>query len=326
MPGNQDPIGIAGHVGRSSLNFALVDGEGRVMADTIRGFGQEEQPTVSGGISTFLREVGMTGRSVRAALAVAGVARGDAISITNSPWFVSRSGLGAMLGHPPIILNDFAARAWALTGPSGMVLNTMPGFVAPAVRSPGVFCLIGIGLELGVAAFVRGPTGLVTVISSEAGATVLPRSDLPEATLRRLSGPGCSIESYTVLSGSGLVRLAGDLRDAGSRSTLVDLSALRAVASAHDKPAQEAVRTFCDLFWNFAINLVLTYGAWDGVILTGELSELLKRQLVEAARVRIARKGSHARLLRETPIGIAAFTQGELAGASMALRAESPVA
>lgn len=272
----------------------------------------------------FLNDAGMTARTTRLSLAVAGVARGDVISITNSRWSVSRTGLSAMLFEPPIILNDFAARAWALTGASGVVLNAFAGSSTPAVREPGMFCLIGIGMELGVAAFVRNPGGLVMVIASEAGASTLSNAKLPDTSLKRLQNIKGFIEAYTLLSGIGLVGLAGDFRNARVPAEELDMQALRAIAGAHDLPTQEAVHLFCDQFWDFAVNLVLSYGAWDGLILTGEVAELLKRQLANAARDRFARGGAHSRLLRNLPLGLATFAHGELAGASMALRAALP--
>lgn len=324
MQSTEETIGVAGHVARDLMSFALVTDQGSIRSDTIRSFRKEEQPTVSGGLSTFLDASGVTGGATRASLAVAGVARGDVISITNSPWFVSRSGLRAMLGEPPIILNDFAARAWALTGAAGVAVSPLSGSAAPTPRGEGTFCLIGLDIELGVAAFVRSSTGQMAVLSSEAGASTLPQADLPDASLTRLKGLGARAEAYTVLSGPGLVRLAGDL---GGRRTIVGvpkMTDVRGVTNARDQPAQEAVRIFCDLFWDFAVNLVLTYGAWDGLILTGEIAELLEAQLAGSARTRFARKGSHARLLRDLPIGLASIPRGELAGASMALRSEMP--
>lgn len=92
-----DPISVVGHVARDSLAFAFVHEGGALDVASIRSFAKEDQPTVSGGLSDFLRAAGTSASPIRCALAVAGVARGDVVSITNSPWFVSRSGLAVML-------------------------------------------------------------------------------------------------------------------------------------------------------------------------------------------------------------------------------------
>ena len=314
--------GVVGHVARDRLAFALVDERGRLDVASIRSFAKEDQPTVSGGLSDFLRNAGQAVVPGRCALAVAGVARGDVVSITNSPWFVSRSGIGAMLRTSPIILNDFAARAWALTSASGLKVEAFPGSRPPALEREGVFCLIGLGLELGVAALIRNATGSMTVVASEAGATILPQPDRSNAAaLDRLRAPDGRLETYKVLSGIGLVRLAQALRGGLGSTANPDIAAIRAVTNGRDAHDREALRVFCDVFWAFAANLTLTYGAWDGVVPTGEVAELLRARLVDTARVGFAHKGPHMRLLQAVPLSFATIAHGELAGAALALNA-----
>lgn len=317
-----NPVGVVGHVARDSLAFAFVDEGGALDVASIRSFAKEDQPTVSGGLSDFLRAAGTSASPKRCALAVAGVARGDVVSITNSPWFVSRSGLAGMLGAPPIILNDFAARAWALADPSKARVETFHGTRAPATQSEGTCCLIGVGLELGVAALIRGPSGVSKVIASEAGASILPSSQsLKSPVLERLHAPGERIEAYKVLSGIGLARLAQAIRAGASAAKVPDLAAIRAVTNGRDAGDREALSVFCEVFWDFAANLTMTFGAWDGLLVTGEVAHMLKARLVDAARLGFARKGPHVRLLQAVPLSFVTVDHGELAGAAMALNA-----
>jgi glucokinase len=317
-----DPDGVVGHVARDRLAFALVDEGGALDVASIRSFAKEDQPTVSGGLSDFLRAAGTSPSLKRCALAVAGVARGDVVSITNSPWFVSRSGLAAMLGAPPIILNDFAARAWALADPSKAKVETFQGARPSMTQSEGSCCLIGIGLELGVAALVRDSSGVSRVIASEAGASILPSSQsLKSPAVERLHGSGDRIEAYKVLSGIGLARLAQAMRGGASPVKVTDLAAVRAVTNGRDASDREALNVFCELFWEFAANLTMTFGAWDGVLVTGEVAHMLRARLIDAARLGFARKGPHMRLLQAVPLSFVTVDHGELAGAAMALNA-----
>jgi glucokinase len=319
-----DPPGVVGHVARDSLAFALVDEGGALDEGSIRSFKKEDQPTVSGGLSDFLRAAGTSLSPKRCALAVAGVARGDVVSITNSPWFVSRSGLASMLGNPPIILNDFAARAWALADRSRAQVETFHGAHLPMLQSEGTRCLIGIGLELGVAALVQGPSGVSKVIASEAGASILPSSQsLKSSVLERLHAPGERIEAYKVLSGIGLARMAQAMRGSSSSGKVPDLTAIRAVTNGRDATDREALKIFCEVFWDFAANLTMTFGAWGGVLVTGEVAHMVKARLVEAARLGFARKGPHVRLLQAVPLSFVRIDHGELAGAALALNAAS---
>lgn len=317
-----DPAGVVGHVARDGLAFALVDEGGALDVASIRSFAKEDQPTVSGGLSDFLRAAGMSPSLKRCALAVAGVARGDVVSITNSPWFVSRSGLAGMLGSPPIILNDFAARAWALADRSKARVETFQGTCAPITLSEGTSCLIGVGLELGVAALIHGPSGVLKVIASEAGASTLPSLQLLKSpVLERLYASGERVEAYKILSGIGLARLAQAMRGGLSPTKVPDLAAIRAVANGRDASDREALRVFCEVFWDFAANLTMTFGAWDGLMVTGEVAHMLKARLIDAARQGFARKGPHVRLLQAVPLSFVTVDHGELAGAAMALNA-----
>ena len=88
------------------------------------------------------------------------------------------------------------------------------------------------------------------MIASEAGASILPSSQSLEApALERLHASGKRIEAYKVLSGIGFARLAQAIRGGASPATVPDLAAIRGVTRGRDASDVEALRVFCEVFW-----------------------------------------------------------------------------
>jgi glucokinase len=87
-----------------------------------------------------------------------------------------------------------------------------------------------------------------------------------------------------------------------------------------DAVANEACELLCEAFWTYAGSLVLTYGAWDGVVVTGALARVLQAHLA-APRMQavFAGTGKYARLLAAVPRTYMAVEHGELFGAAEAL-------
>ncbi|WP_204337484.1 glucokinase, partial [Klebsiella pneumoniae] len=101
-------------------------------------------------------------------LAVAGAARGDLINLTGSRWYISLSGVEAVLRAPPRALNECAANALALTTLPPGAFTALHGPPPRAVEPGGNYVVIGTGTGLGVAALISAGGRLVPV-QSEAG-------------------------------------------------------------------------------------------------------------------------------------------------------------
>lgn len=79
-----DATDVVGHVGRKGLRFALTDEHGVVPSASMRHYGADQGSSVSGSLSAFQRDMGLLGLPPRLGLALAGLARGDVISITQT--------------------------------------------------------------------------------------------------------------------------------------------------------------------------------------------------------------------------------------------------
>ena len=316
-----EPAGVVGHVGRKGLRLALTDEHGDVVPASMRFYDANQGSSVSGGLSAFQRDLAFQRLPQRLAIAVAGLARGDAISITNTRWFVSRSGLQAMLGQPPLILNDFEAEAWALAGNAGTFIPIGSGPVVK-IRQPGTYCVIGITSGLGVSVLTREQTGAVRVLPTEAGHAAFAAGSQSVADLVARIFPGRHpIVAEHLISASGLVAIYHALtamrglpKRAASPEEIVRTAAI-------DNAAREACELMAEAFATYVSSLVLAYGAWDGIVVAGGLAEALAQTLARPqVQMAFAGSGKYARLLAAVPRTLVSMEHGELLGAAEALR------
>lgn len=312
---------VVGDIGKTSARFALTDASGNFVQSSVRTYSSDNHNTISGALMAFKEECGLPVLPGRCALAVAGVPRGDTISITNSRWFISRSGLAAMLKHPPLVINDFAANVWAVSATHQRDLQAV-GAAAPS-NGPGTFVVIGMGAGLGVAAFMRSEDGAVSVMPTEAGHSEFT-DDSPElapyvAALRR-EARGSHAEGLLSLRGLASLRNA-IAADQGQSSRLETGDQVIQAAARGDPHARKATDLFAKSLWRFAGNLTLIYGAWDGVFLTGAMVNALRSVLRQAeSRQRFVIPGPYATMLRNVPAAFLLLDHSELRGAAEAIR------
>jgi glucokinase len=320
---NRSRIAIVADVGRHAVRVGLTDEDGHLDHTTVREYDPAAQPTISTAISAYGAQSGLAALPRRAAIAVSGVPRGDIISVTKSRWILSRSGLTAMFQAPPLILNDFAANAWAMSDAacSGRIepMSSLP--VRP--QQPGTYCIVGIGSGLGVAIMSRDEFGFVSVLPTEGGHIDLMdglAGSHPVLKLLRTGNEPITAES--LFSGRGLLAIhEGICNLRGRAPTCSNLSDLLSQASIRGDPALvETFDFFGRAFWHFAGNLALAYGAWDGVILTGSIAAALKQVLrrPELSRHFVV-EGPYSRQLAQVPKASISFRHAELEGAAVAL-------
>ena len=312
---------MLGNIGRSGVAFALTDADGGFREDSVRSYDADRHTTISAALMAFKEDARLTNLPRRCALAVAGVPRGDTISVTSSRWFISKAGLSAILQRPPLILNDFAAMVWAVSaaGPEEIV---RVGTAAPE-SGPGTFAVLGPGNGLGVAAFIRDEEGRVTVLPTEAGHCELVDDSAEIAPLVAIikdHNRFCSAE--TLLSERGLTALRNAIAQEQESPVRAASGAdvIRAAESG-DPDSLRAVRLFASALWRFAGNIALVYGAWDGIFLTGGIVAALRSTLSsEDSRQSFVVTGPYANLLRKVPCGLLLLEHAALRGAAEAVR------
>lgn len=314
---------LVADVGRTTVRIGLTDRSGHLDQSSVREYDPKVQPTISSSISAFASELALPRLPRRAAIAVSGVPRGETIVITNSRWILSRSGLTAMFQAEPLIINDFAATAWALGSSHLAGRIEAIGALPVQPHRPGTYCIIGIGSGLGVAALSRDRNGLINVVPTEAGHMALmgglPIKPALLDLLQELGAP----PAETLISGPGLQRIHAAVCKLHGASECASLSDLLDPVRRSNPLVGETLEAFAAIFWNFAGNLVLAYGAWDGLIITGSIAAQSKAVLERASlRQHFVIPCPFSNRLCAVPTAIASFRHAELEGAAVALKVD----
>lgn len=323
-----DAGAVLGTIGRKRISFALAAEGGGVQPETIRCYNSEAVGGVTAALIAFQRDLNLPQLPRRSAIAIPGLVRGDAIAITNTRWVVSRSGLHAMLGAPPLILNDFAAEAWALSSNAGVRLkDAFHGAPSEALRQPGCYLVIGITSGLGVAAVHRAQSGAVTVIPTEAGHATFAAATEELAGLTAEMFPGRrAVAVEEVISAPGLLAIYHLLVKRSRSSPRAKTPEAVTGSATTDPVARAACDVLARAFWAYAGNLVTTFGAWDGVFVTGAAGSAIAHSLRSAeAQAMFATSIKHRRVLQSVPRGLVYLEHAELHGLAAALLHEAPL-
>ena len=309
-----------------NVAFAMVPDGAETRLVSVRQFKTSDFPTFTDALQSYTRANQVETGDLPFGLAVAGVARGDIISLANCRWYISVSGIRAFLGREPLIINDFAATAWSLVAVDPRQLKSLGG-VPPRGAAPGrIFLVVGTGAGLGMATLVIRPDGSAVVLESEGGhGSFAPQSEREDkllAWLRTRCGGHVSYER--LVSNQGLQNVYAWLLEQGGRPPSA-MTADQIVAGAlrGDALARQTTDIFAAALGAFLGNGVLTAGAWDGVLLVGGLlRQMLPLLEGPAFRAAFVGKGRMRKALEKVPTSHADGENTSLAGAAAAMMAE----
>ncbi|PSJ39628.1 glucokinase [Sphingomonas deserti] len=309
-----------------NVAFALTQGKERVRIEEVRRFPTSAFPTFTDALQSYTKGAGFRPDGSGFCLAVAGVSRGDVITLPNCRWFVSVSGLKAFLRTEPLIINDFAATAWAVPSADTTQLVRIGAVPAKPARPGGTYLIVGTGSGLGMAILSVREDGRIIVIESEGGhASFAPQNAEDEALLTALRKRFGHVSFERVLSRPGLENIYSILAEQSGRPVSDPPASSRIIASAAsctDPLAARAAKLFAAILGNFVGNAVLTCGAWDGVFLVEPmLGEMLPILNTGAFRSQFATKGRMSRALERVPTVWLSNDTATLAGAAAALQA-----
>jgi glucokinase len=231
------------------LRFATVAPSARPRVNDIHEVQIAGVPTFTDALQQFERERGVPLRGLQCAMAIAGAASGETISLVRSRWTISRAGLHAVFGTDAVILNDVAARAWATRSGTANI-EPLRGSGMPNFSRPGRYGMIMVEEGVGAAIVDVDRDSGIRVLETEAGhMDFSPTNDREERLAKAVRGtaPTVSWEKVLML----------DRHDAVWNTGCPDM--LEA-----ERPRLQAA-----LLARFGINLMHAFGAWQGVMLTG---------------------------------------------------------
>lgn len=312
----REELALVADIGRQSVRFGLTGGDGGLSPREVRKFLTAEHPTFTSALVTYLSDLGLQDARLPSVLAVAGAARGDLINLTGSRWYISLSGVEAVLRERPRALNECAANALALTKLPVTAFTPLPGPPPRAVEPGGNYVVIGAGTGLGVAALVTAGDRLVPV-QSEAGHMAFAPTTPDERKFADYVTARAQIVEYETLLSAGGLQLAYEALSGGKRLARPE-DVTRGIG--RDPACTAAVKMWVEQLGAFSGDLAMAFGAWDGVFLTGAISRALHPQLADRAfRARMENKAAFKRQLGEVPVALVNRNDLELLGAAAAL-------
>ena len=306
--------------------FGLVDGDPSVVR-AIREQETGDFPTFTDALQAYLREHHVAATGLDFGLAVAGVARGDTISLANCRWYISVSGLRSFFGSEPLVLNDFESIAWSLTGLDPASVQRVGPLPPRPIRPGSTFLVVGTGPGLGVAVLAMGREGKVRVYPSEGGhASFAPQNADEDALLAHLRARHGHVSYERLLAGFGLQNIYGWLAMKSGRTAGPAPAAETIVNAAQrgDAMAGDAIAIFARILGSFVGDIVLATGTFDGVYLVSPLLGALRPALTDDRfRAAMIGKGRLKKALELVAVGYAEGQSPRLRGMAAALAARS---
>ena len=232
------------------LRFATALPSASPRIDQVREIDVRQMPSFTDALQQFERDSGCELRGVTCAMVIAGAPTGETLSLVRSRWTITRSGLAAVLGGAITIINDVAARAWAIRAGTGKI-DTVRGVGTLNLGRGGRYAMIMVEEGLGAAAIDVDAHGLMRILESEAGHTdFAPSSEREEKLARALKGAAPFVSWERML-------------------TIPRHDPLWAQACPEMTEAERS-QLLAALLGRFAVNLMHSFGAWQGVMIAGD--------------------------------------------------------
>ncbi len=316
---------LIGDIGGTKALLALFDAAG---ARFERRYSCNDFTSFAAMLERFRADAAATlGKEARiecACLGVAGPVAGRRVRLTNLPWDIDARDFGV----PRVrLLNDFEASAHGLASLGAQDLATLQ---AGSPRSSAPRLLIGAGTGLGVA-YAVGRGKSLRVLAGEGGHFAFaPADELQGALWRHLHGSLARVELEHVVSGAGLERIYGFLRDTGrhpekpaTRQAIAMGDAPAAIAQAglakNDALASAALDLFIACYGAAAGDHALAILARGGVYIAGGIApKLLSRLRSGAFLAAFNAKGAFAKATRTCPVHVVTNERLCLLGAAAA--------
>lgn len=228
------------------------------------------------------------------AIIVSGAVKGDTLRIMRCPWVISLRGIGHLVGHRPVAINDIVANAWANRTFSRVTHRSVGGTAEPDYAGSGRWITVSVAEGVGAAIMSTDETGAMRILDSELGHCGFPpETDNERAIAATLAkrNPNVSWEWVLTLKPEDPIwQQAGIMPSAAS--------IMRA----------ELLGAFCG-------DAVLAVAAWSGIFIAGQGSRMLLRpEQLDAFTRRFERKATYGNLLRATPRWLSSIDNARMRG------------
>ncbi len=290
---------LLGDIGGTNARFAILENGEVGHADTLS---VATHGTAIDAVAAYLSGLPKGQRPGAAALACAGPVENGTVVMTNSPWRIEAGEIERQFGFArALVVNDFAAQAWAVPGLGAADLHAIGRGIARPDRPAAI---LGPGSGLGISSYLPPPKGPAVAVGEGGHATMPATDDREAAVLAALRARFGHVSAERVLSGNGLVRLHEALAElegrAGARRSAAEIT--EAAGTGACKHSAAALDLFCAMLGTFAGNLALTLGAQGGVYIAGGIAPRMVDYLARSKfRDRFEAKGRFKAYLAAIP-------------------------
>ncbi len=297
-------------IGGTNARFAVLGEDGEIAHFETLACG--DYPDLASAAAAYLESLGLATAPVEAAFAIAApvslTETGDHVTFTNLAWSFSVAQTREHLSLARLeVANDFTAIALALPHLEAGEVEQVGGGTA---QEDGVKAVLGPGTGLGVSGLVPSSSspGGWTPLASEGGhVTMAAANDRESAVLGILRGKFGHVSAERLLSGPGLVNIAGALAQLESKSgadkTPDEIT--RRALSGECVLCAEALDIFCAMLGTVAADLALTLGARGGVYIAGGIVPRLGPAFAASPfRGRFEDKGRYSDYLPQIPTSV----------------------
>jgi len=231
------------------LRVATAKPSQRPRLENIRQIDVGGVPTFTDALQRYEREAGLELRGVQCAIAMAGATSGESLSLVRSRWTISRSGLEAIFQRPAVVLNDVAARAWAIRAGTASI-QTLRGMGSSDLARTGRYGMIMVEEGVGAAIIDVDRERQVRILETESGHMDFTPADQRDEKLAESARGTAPLASW-----ERLLMLQRD--DPAWRHAYPELA------------ETERPRVQAGILGRFCVQLMHAFGAWQGIILTG---------------------------------------------------------
>jgi glucokinase len=323
---------LAGDIGGTKTLLQIADCRaGRCRAARTQRFDSASHDSLSSIIHEFLK--GEKNKSIKAAcFGIAGpireTAKGQSVKVTNLPWEIHGQELKRRFKLPRLaLINDFQAVGY---GMAALGRKDLVVLQKGKVVKHGPRVVIGAGTGLGQGLLVWNRDHYVPIATEGGHANFAPVNDLQIELTRYLLKTAGRTSWELVLSGHGLVRLYGFLKEHGAAPESATVSQAmqagdpaaaitRAALEQNDALANQTLDLFVDIYGAQAGNLALTAGATGGVYIAGGIAPKIISRLNDGRFMRAFRnKGKMSPYVESIPVQVVTRPEVGLVGAVLA--------
>jgi glucokinase len=309
---------LVGDIGGTHARFAVARQANSQWTIENRSDIQTEAADFESVLKGYLDKIGAAQLPSSASIAVAGPVTDGKVTFTNRKWQLSEDEFKHLGFSSALLINDFAALAFAAAAAPSHQLFTLGPDIQGLPDEP--ISILGAGTGFGVSCLARY-RGRSVPIATEGGHIGFAPGNAREIQLlgvlarrfghvsveRILSGPG--IENIYAALGE----LDGKTLDSPEASVIVDK------AGAGDAVASETVQLFCAIYGSVAGDMALAHGARGGVFIAGGIAQKIKDILANSDfRARFDAKGRLSYFVNAIPTRIILDDNATFIGAAIA--------